>query len=94
MGDALAFSAPSASGEEMCVLVVECRERDNNKRAALRERVAGQIRREMAVECLVELVPIHTLPSTSSGKPSRSKARLHFLERSELKDLQLVENTP
>lgn len=94
MGDALAFSAPAASGEEMCVLVVECRERDSSKRAALRERVAGQIRREMAVECLVELVPIHTLPSTSSGKPSRSKARLHFLERSNLKDLPLVENAP
>jgi fatty-acyl-CoA synthase len=28
----------------------------------------------------VELVPLHTLPRTSSGKLSRSKARQNFIE--------------
>jgi fatty-acyl-CoA synthase len=28
----------------------------------------------------VELVPLHTLPRTSSGKLSRSRARLNYIE--------------
>ena len=89
-GDALAFSIPSVEGNESCALVVECREQDDNKRTELRERLTMTIRREMSLNCLVELVPAHTLPSTSSGKPSRSKARRQFLARTKLEELQVV----
>ena len=34
---------------------------------------------EMSLDCYVELVPIHSLPRTSSGKLSRAKARLDFI---------------
>jgi len=37
------------------------------------------------VNCLVELVPPHTLPRTSSGKLSRFAARQGFLQRNNCK---------
>jgi fatty-acyl-CoA synthase len=41
------------------------------------------------VNCLVELVPPHTLPRTSSGKLSRFAARQGFIQRTNLTDHQL-----
>jgi fatty-acyl-CoA synthase len=38
------------------------------------------------VNCLVELVPPHTLPRTSSGKLSRFAARQGFIQRTNLAD--------
>jgi fatty-acyl-CoA synthase len=79
VGDALAFSAPDHEGEEMCVLVVQCRERDPNKRHGLVRRLTAIVRTELGLDCYVELVPPHSLPRTSSGKLSRAKARLDFI---------------
>ena len=78
-GDAVAFSAPDANGEEMCVLMVQCRERDAQKRNALVRRLTALLRMEMGLDCYVQLVPNRSLPRTSSGKLSRAKARLEQL---------------
>jgi fatty-acyl-CoA synthase len=78
-GDAVAFSAPDGEDEELCVLVVQCRETDANKRNNLVRRLTALVRMEMSLDCYVELVPIHSLPRTSSGKLSRAKARLDFI---------------
>ena len=78
-GDAVAFSAPDHEGEEMCVLRVQCRETDPQKRNNLVRRLTALMRLEMSLDCYVELVPIHSLPRTSSGKLSRAKARLDFI---------------
>ncbi len=79
VGDALAFSAPDHEGDELCVLVVQCRETDPNKRNNLVRRLTALVRMELSLDCYVELVPPHSLPRTSSGKLSRSKARLDFI---------------
>ncbi len=79
VGEALAFSAPDHEGEELCVLVVQCRETDPTKRNNLVRRLTALLRMEMSLDCSVELVPIHSLPKTSSGKLSRAKARLDFI---------------
>ena len=79
IGDALAFSTPDHEGDELCVLVVQCRETDPNKRNNLVRRLTALVRMELSLDCYVELVPIHSLPRTSSGKLSRSKARLDFI---------------
>jgi fatty-acyl-CoA synthase len=79
-GDALAFSAPGPHGEETTVIVVQCRETDPEKRSDLVRRLQGLARAELGIDCFVELVPLHTLPRTSSGKLSRSKARQNFIE--------------
>ncbi len=81
-GDALAFSAPNDDGGEKTVLVVQCRESDPDRRADLVRRIKRQVYEEMAVDCIIDLVPLHTLPRTSSGKLSRSWARLDYLGHS------------
>lgn len=80
-GDALAFAAPSMTGRDAAVLVIQCRLRESNARRELIERLEGLVRREYGVECLVEAVAPHTLPRTSSGKLSRSGARRDYVTR-------------
>jgi fatty-acyl-CoA synthase len=84
IGDALAFSVPSPQDEEICVLVVQCRESDPKMRANLIDRLNRLVHLELGIDVFVELVPLHTLPRTSSGKLSRSKARQNFIESHEL----------
>jgi fatty-acyl-CoA synthase len=79
-GDAVAFAIESLRGEDQAVLLLQSRERDDDKRDALKERVRARVSQELLIDCLVELVPAHTLPRTSSGKLSRSRARKEYLE--------------
>jgi fatty-acyl-CoA synthase len=78
-GGAVAFAAPDAEGDDTCVLLVECRETQPEPRAELSARLAQLVQRELALECRVELVPMHYLPRTSSGKLSRARARQLFV---------------
>jgi fatty-acyl-CoA synthase len=85
IGDALAFSVPAGpDGEEICVLVVQCRESDPKTRASLVDRLNRLVHMELGIDVYVELVRLHTLPRTSSGKLSRSKARQNFMESHDL----------
>ena len=80
--DAAAFSVPSEKDQqETAVLVVQCRERDEIKRARLVKTIASLVRSEYGIDCIIELVPTRTLPRTSSGKLARARARLDFLGR-------------
>jgi len=97
--DASAFSIASEDGIELAVLVVQCREQDPFRQARLVERLKQQIQTEFGIACLIELVPLHTLPRTSSGKLSRSGTRLDFLKRNGLEETEvlpreLVDRTP
>ncbi len=82
-GDALAFAAPGPEGTDITVMVVQCRERDPVKRGDLVHRLQRLVHEELGIDCIVELVPLHTLPRTSSGKLSRSRARLDYIESQE-----------
>jgi fatty-acyl-CoA synthase len=44
----------------------------------MRSQIESRVRSEFACDCHVELVEAHTLPRTSSGKPSRSRARADY----------------
>jgi fatty-acyl-CoA synthase len=88
-GDASAFSAPGPDGEEKTVMMVQCRVSNDPKRADLRERLQRLIHHELGIECYIDLVPRNTLPRTTSGKLSRSKARKEFLRRVETGQLPL-----
>ncbi len=80
--DVAAFSVPSEDGhQERAVMVVQCREHDQGKRAQLVNNIAALVRSEFGIDCFVELVPTRTLPRTSSGKLARSRARLDFIGR-------------
>lgn len=97
--DASAFAIQSEDGSDVAVLVVQCREQDSFRQADLVERLKQRIQSEFGIACLIELVPLHTLPRTSSGKLSRSGTRLDFLKRNQLEKHQilpreLVDRTP
>jgi fatty-acyl-CoA synthase len=78
-GDAMAFSLVGADRREEVVMLLQCREQDPARREALAQNLRAQIRSEFGVDCRIELVDPHALPRTSSGKPSRSKARQKYL---------------
>ena len=90
VGDALAFSVPGPEAREVCVLVVQCRETNPQRRAALIDRLTRLVRLEMGIDSFVELVPPHTLPRTSSGKLSRSKARETFMQTHDLAEVAAI----
>ncbi|QJE72467.1 fatty acyl-AMP ligase [Aerophototrophica crusticola] len=77
-GDVAAFSVDEDSGEVVMVLV-QCRTSDPGARDALAQEVAGVLRSAHGVEVRVVLVPTHSLPQTSSGKLSRSRAKQMYL---------------
>lgn len=78
-GDIAAFSITTPGGEETPAVLVHCRTSDNEERSRLREQIKEKVRSITGMNCVVELVPPRTLPRTSSGKLSRSKARNLYL---------------
>ena len=94
-GDASAFSLPGADGTDMAVLLVQCRDPEKAAGSDLAVNIKSRIRREFGIDCKIELVPRHTLPRTTSGKLSRSKARKDYIQRaarSESKPLNLMKD--
>ena len=79
-GDIAAFSITTPGGEEAPAVLVHCRISDNVERARLRDEIRERVRSITGMHCVVELVPPRSLPRTSSGKLSRSKARKLYLE--------------
>jgi len=77
-GDVAAFAVERGDAENIIVLA-HCRTSEIEAREALKAAVAGALRREHGAEAQVLLVPPHSLPQTSSGKLSRSRARQLFL---------------
>jgi fatty-acyl-CoA synthase len=79
-GDIAAFAITTPGGEETPAVLVQCRTSDPAERARLRDAIRERVRSITGMNCVVELVPPRTLPRTSSGKLSRSKARKLYLE--------------
>ncbi|MCH4150622.1 MAG: fatty acyl-AMP ligase [Sphingobium sp.] len=79
-GDIAAFAITTPNGEEAPAVLVHCRTSDDTERARLRDQIRDRVRAITGMNCVVELVPPRTLPRTSSGKLSRSKARKLYLE--------------
>ena len=81
-GDAAAFAVdegPDREGGERVVLLVQCRLSDPAARAQLERDVRAAAQQTAAIEAEVVLVRPHSLPQTSSGKLSRSRARQSYL---------------
>jgi fatty-acyl-CoA synthase len=78
-GDSVAFSVDSPDGERVVVAVL-ARVSGDEARRNLASDVAGAVRETIAVDCDVVLVPpAMGLPTTSSGKLSRSRAKANYL---------------
>src|SRR3546814_14653860 len=78
-GDVAAFSVDAGEAERV-LLLVQCRTGDPERRAALRNDVEALVRKLHGIECEAVLVPHNSLPQTSSGKLSRSRARQLYLD--------------
>lgn len=78
-GDVSAFSIQE-DDEETIVVLVQCRAVEADARAALRTEVENVLSGSHGVSCKVVLVPHNSLPHTSSGKLSRTKSRLQYVD--------------
>ena len=78
-GDIAAFAITASSGEETPAVLVHCRVTDPGERGRLRDDIRERVRAITGITPVVELVPPRTLPRTSSGKLSRTKARNLYL---------------
>lgn len=83
-----AFAVVDSNGVSTVVLVIECRLSSVQERQSLMSRLQRLVYAAFGVHCLVELVPPHTLPRTSSGKLSRAAACKGFMQRTGFSSLQ------
>ncbi|GGF47411.1 acyl-CoA synthetase [Aliidongia dinghuensis] len=77
-GDVAVFSVDGETDEEV-VALVQCRSSEPAMRDALATEVANVLRGRHGLDSKIVLVPPHSLPQTSSGKLSRSRARTMYL---------------
>jgi len=78
-GDIAAFAITGPSGEETPAVLVHCRTSDAHDRRRLRDDIRERVRAITGISPVVELIPPRSLPRTSSGKLSRTKARNLYL---------------
>jgi fatty-acyl-CoA synthase len=78
-GDIAAFGITTQTGEELPAVLVQCRMSDPAERAVFKASVHSRVKQITGMNCVVELVPPRSLPRTSSGKLSRTKARNLYL---------------
>lgn len=78
--DTAVFSIPGANDEERVVALVQVRTGDLAVRRGICLEVSNLLRSRHGLEVEVVAVPPHSLPQTSSGKLSRSRARDLFLK--------------
>ncbi|MDA5193653.1 AMP-binding protein [Govanella unica] len=78
-GDSAAISVPGRNAEEVPMVLVQCRLRDEDARADLQRQIKETVQQFFGMACEVILVHPRSLPKTSSGKLSRSKARNNYL---------------
>ncbi len=77
--DAAAFTIDTEDGGSLLVVLLQCREPDEEAREQMLRAIRRDIQAEFGVEARVQAVPPHSLPRTTSGKLSRSQARLDYL---------------
>lgn len=77
-GGAAVFSV-EATGCEKVVVVIQCRLRDHAEREELKRQAYATVRTVAGVDCEVLLVASGSIPTTTSGKISRSATRERYL---------------
>ena len=79
-GKVLAFSVAEGDAGDHAVVVIESREQSESKKQQLIQNVKSTISESFGISCEVVLVQPRTLPRTSSGKLSRSQAKINYIQ--------------
>lgn len=74
-GDAIAF----VTSQERIVLQIQCRVSEEERRTQIVHSLNARIQSEFGVSVEIELLPPHSIPRTSSGKPARAEAKKRYL---------------
>lgn len=78
--DTAAFEVENDEGAAEAMILVQCRNLEETFRTELKKDVKAAVLRNTGVHCRVELIPQRSLPFTTSGKLSRTKAKKLWLE--------------
>lgn len=80
-GDAIAFVANQEHHDDASkiILQVQCRISSDERREQLVHSLTSRIQSEFGVAVDIELLPPHSIPRTSSGKPARAEAKKRYL---------------
>ncbi|WP_133843449.1 fatty acyl-AMP ligase [Erwinia rhapontici] len=77
-GDAIAFVTAHDQNARI-ILQIQCRVSSEERRAQIIHTLTSHIHSEFGVTVGIELLPPHSLPRTSSGKPARAEAKKRYL---------------
>ncbi|MBX7146446.1 MAG: fatty acyl-AMP ligase [Alphaproteobacteria bacterium] len=78
-GDVAAFSIEKENDNEEIIILLQCRLGDEEAKIKLIQDAESCVRQTTGLDAKIVLVPPHSLPQTSSGKLSRSKAKNNYL---------------
>ncbi|MDF8411936.1 hypothetical protein OU569_17400, partial [Escherichia coli] len=66
------------TAQEKIILQIQCRISDEERRGQLIHALAARIQSEFGVTAAIDLLPPHSIPRTSSGKPARAEAKKRY----------------
>nr|WP_154066898.1 fatty acyl-AMP ligase [Kosakonia radicincitans] len=89
-GDAIAFVTEEHGESAKIILQIQCRVSSEERREQIIHALNGRIQSEFGVTVDIVLLPPHSIPRTSSGKPARAEARKRYLTETIGTPLQLV----
>jgi fatty-acyl-CoA synthase len=78
-GDAIAFVTDEHDEGAKIILQIQCRVSSEERREQIVHSLTGRIQSEFGVTANIELLPPHSIPRTSSGKPARAEAKKRYL---------------
>lgn len=89
-GDAIAFVTPEHDNGGKIILQIQCRISCEERRSQIVHTLSARIQSEFGIAVDVVLLPPHSIPRTSSGKPARAEARKRYLNESVLSRRELA----
>lgn len=89
-GDAIAFVTEEQGEAARIILQIQCRVGSEERREQIIHTLSASIQSEFGVAVDIELLPPHSIPRTSSGKPARAEAKKRWLTASICPPVQMA----
>ena len=89
LGGVAAFSIIASGDEELAIMVVETKLRNQQLRERLADRISALMHKHFGINVTIDMVRPGSLPRTTSGKLSRYQSREAYLKRLKERGLKL-----